>query len=188
VESQEHDPAFWRERAAELQQALDSRVVIEQAKGILAERFGLDMQTAFLMLRGSARSARVKIHLVARAVVLSQETPKPVIRWLGAHPDVVEQPPRAERVYRTELDFRRLNRELARELADGNGRFLCECGNPHCNVYIQVSKDDLRALHAEDGLFAIVPGHDIPDLEAVVASVDGYAIVRKHTELLPGAR
>jgi ANTAR domain len=182
MDEHEQDPAFWRERATQLQQALDSRVAIEQAKGILAERFGLDMEAAFSMLRGSARSQRVKINLLARAVILTPETPEPIIRWLGAHPEVVEQPPRAERVYRTELDFKRLNKALAGELADGNGHFLCECGNPYCNVTLELSAEDLRMLHSEEELFAIVPGHEVPDLEDVVMQNGGYSIVRKRME------
>jgi hypothetical protein len=182
-----HEPqetTFWRERAAQLQQALDSRVVIEQAKGILSERFDLDMPLAFSMLRGSARSQRIKIHQLAGAVVRNRETPEPIIRWLAGHPEIVEQPGRAERAYRTELEFRRLNQALAREFADGDGHFLCECANAHCSEQLQLSDEDLRALHGEEGLFAIVPGHEIPDLETVVSSTDRYAIVRKHEELI----
>ena len=63
------------ERVAQLEHALESRIVIEQAKGILAERFGLDVQEAFDLLRRSARSNRTKIHDLARRVVDSRETP-----------------------------------------------------------------------------------------------------------------
>ena len=41
------DEGFWRGRAEELQHALDARVVVEQAKGVLAERLGLDVKGAF---------------------------------------------------------------------------------------------------------------------------------------------
>jgi hypothetical protein len=64
-----------RARNAQLEQALSSRIVIEQAKGILAERYRLEMNRAFEVLRGAARSNRVKIHELAAAVVSSPRTP-----------------------------------------------------------------------------------------------------------------
>ena len=53
----------------QLQAALDSRVVIEQAKGILAERAGLPIDEAFLALRGYARSRQLRLTGVAHQVV-----------------------------------------------------------------------------------------------------------------------
>ncbi|SES47833.1 GAF and ANTAR domain-containing protein [Actinokineospora terrae] len=53
----------------QLQTALDSRVVIEQAKGVLAERGGLTMDEAFSALRGQARAQRQRLVDLARAVV-----------------------------------------------------------------------------------------------------------------------
>lgn len=66
-------------RAAQLQEALDSRVVIEQAKGVLAERYGLPIDEAFKVLRRGARSSRMRIHDLAARVVASPATP-PEIR------------------------------------------------------------------------------------------------------------
>jgi AmiR/NasT family two-component response regulator len=58
-----------QERQAQLQHALDSRIVIEQAKGMLAERLGVSVEEAFELLRRTARSNRARVHDVAQAVV-----------------------------------------------------------------------------------------------------------------------
>ena len=55
--------------ATQLQQALDSRSLIEQAKGVLMERRGLDQQAAFELLRSRARSTRRRLQDVARETV-----------------------------------------------------------------------------------------------------------------------
>jgi GAF domain-containing protein len=59
--------------AAELQVALDSRVVIEQAKGVLVGRHGLTTRQAFERLRRQARDQRRPLPEVARAVVSAAE-------------------------------------------------------------------------------------------------------------------
>jgi transcriptional regulator with GAF, ATPase, and Fis domain len=53
----------------ELQVALDSRIVIEQAKGMLAERLGVDMERAFSTLRNHARDHNLLLIDVARDVI-----------------------------------------------------------------------------------------------------------------------
>ncbi|UZJ24191.1 GAF and ANTAR domain-containing protein [Rhodococcus antarcticus] len=53
----------------QLQTALNTRVVIEQAKGVLAERGGLDMGEAFTRLRGYARRHQSRLSDVARGVI-----------------------------------------------------------------------------------------------------------------------
>lgn len=63
-----------RHRAAQFATALESRVVIEQAKGILAERGGLDPEAAFGRLRSFARSVRRQLHEIARDVVAGTAT------------------------------------------------------------------------------------------------------------------
>ncbi len=58
--------------ADQLQEALNSRVVIEQAKGVLAERSGWDMETAFAKLRDAARRENTRLSDFARQVVASR--------------------------------------------------------------------------------------------------------------------
>ena len=57
------------ELADQLQTALNSRLIIEQAKGVLAEREQVDMATAFELLRRYARHTRRRLSEVAAAVV-----------------------------------------------------------------------------------------------------------------------
>jgi GAF domain-containing protein len=53
----------------QLQAALNSRVMIEQAKGKLAERLGLDMDTAFATLRHYARDRNLRLSELAQAFI-----------------------------------------------------------------------------------------------------------------------
>jgi GAF domain-containing protein len=55
--------------SVELQGALNSRVAVEQAKGILAERLKVDMDTAFGMIRHYARNHSTHLSSVAEELV-----------------------------------------------------------------------------------------------------------------------
>jgi hypothetical protein len=73
-----NDPTgFLLERAIQLQVALDSRVVIEQAKGIVAERHAITPDEAFDRLRREARSRRMKLRdLAAEVIATIQAAPQ----------------------------------------------------------------------------------------------------------------
>ena len=53
----------------QLQAALNSRVIIEQAKGTLAERLGVDMDEAFRLLRSQARDTNQRLTDVGRHLI-----------------------------------------------------------------------------------------------------------------------
>jgi GAF domain-containing protein len=55
--------------AEQLQSALNSRIIIEQAKGVIAERHRLDMDGSFALLRSAARTTNRRLSDLARAVV-----------------------------------------------------------------------------------------------------------------------
>ena len=63
---------------SQLQTALNSRVLIEQAKGVLAERQGLDMDQAFVQLRTMARSSNRHLSDTARAVIENPSVALPI--------------------------------------------------------------------------------------------------------------
>ncbi|MCW2963613.1 MAG: hypothetical protein JWO17_865 [Actinomycetia bacterium] len=167
-------------RAEQLQEALSSRISVEQAKGILGERLGLDMEGAFALLRYAARSERMKLHDLAQAVVDNEETPEPVIRALAKHASILTSAPRSDRIVQTELFFRAINEEIARNDGHGTTLFLCECGNRACTEGIELTAEALHHLHADGGLFVVLPGHEIPDVESVVDRHNGYLLVRKN--------
>jgi AmiR/NasT family two-component response regulator len=65
---------LWDTLAEQLQTALNSRVVIEPAKGVVAERRHLDMDQSFTLLRSTARTNNRRLSDLARAVVDGSET------------------------------------------------------------------------------------------------------------------
>jgi PAS domain-containing protein len=60
----------------QLQGALDSRVLVEQAKGVLMEREGMSAQAAFDQLRRRARARSRRIDDVAREVIADRAPPQ----------------------------------------------------------------------------------------------------------------
>ena len=53
----------------QLSHALTSRIVIEQAKGVVFERAGVDMSEAFARLRNYARNHNLRLTDVAQAAI-----------------------------------------------------------------------------------------------------------------------
>ena len=65
---------FWRERAQQLQHALDSRIVIEQAKGVVSFTRNVPIDQAFDLIRAYARRNRQTLSSVAARLVRRELT------------------------------------------------------------------------------------------------------------------
>jgi len=57
----QHRPRDEEELVDQLRGALNDRITIEQAKGVLSERFRISMDAAFVLLRGHARTRRLPL-------------------------------------------------------------------------------------------------------------------------------
>ncbi|MEU7229901.1 GAF and ANTAR domain-containing protein [Streptomyces chrestomyceticus] len=87
--AREQELARARAHNAQLQTALDSRVIIEQAKGVLTERLRLPPHEAFTRLRAYARAHQQKLTAVAHRVVHgpTDRGPFPRPRPLSTEPE-----------------------------------------------------------------------------------------------------
>lgn len=91
---------------------------------------------------------------------------------------------RARRVGLNEALFRQVNEQLE-ELADrirpesGQLELICECGNLECAEQIRLERDEYQDLRSDSLLFAVVRGHDLPDIEEIVERHATYDVVRK---------
>jgi GAF domain-containing protein len=71
----------------QLQTALNSRILIEQAKGVLAERLHLDVADAFTVLRDGARNNNRRLSELAQAIVDGSEQIPPATATATGQPD-----------------------------------------------------------------------------------------------------
>ena len=70
------------EQRAQLELALKTRIVVEQAKGVLAERFRVRPNEAYELLRGTARFRQMSVHDLAGEVVATRETPAAILAYI----------------------------------------------------------------------------------------------------------
>jgi response regulator NasT len=76
----------------EANEALETRKVVERAKGILMRQTGLDEESAYLKLQKTARSENKKLADVARAVITTEQLRREAAKM--APPHEPGQPPR----------------------------------------------------------------------------------------------
>jgi hypothetical protein len=159
-------------RVAQLQHALTSRIVVEQAKGMLAERYSLTPEEAYELIRLAARSNGLKVHAVSNDVLGSpRQTPLVILDLFTTLPRNSFAPGRA-----VENVFRQINESF---LKLDKPRFICECSDASCTEAIEVSAETVRSLHQDRNLYVIKPAHINTDLEELVEAHHEFDIVRK---------
>lgn len=86
-ENRVHDStAFLLERVAQLETALTSRIVIEQAKGIITHAFNITIDQAFDVLRQTARNRGTKLHDLAGRIVATPAEAEAILAGAGHKP------------------------------------------------------------------------------------------------------
>lgn len=59
-------------------------------------------------------------------------------------------------------------------------RIVCECDRLDCVEQLSMPVGAYEQLRGDSGCFVVVPGHQDPEVEAVVETTDDYVVVRKH--------
>ncbi len=87
-----------------------------------------------------------------------------------------------ERRATTEALFRNVNEriaESAQRFDASSTEFVCECADPACTDRVEVSLDEYEDVRADGTTFLLLPGHEEPDIERVVADRGRFRIVEK---------
>jgi hypothetical protein len=95
---------------------------------------------------------------------------------------------RRDRIAKNEVVFRDVN-ERVKQIGDASGdptnelaTFLCECGDAQCLERIGMLPSEYEEVRASPVYFAVVPGHEQPEVERIVRKERRFYILEK----LPG--
>jgi 5-bromo-4-chloroindolyl phosphate hydrolysis protein len=88
-----------------------------------------------------------------------------------------------KRIAMNEATYRKINEAVRAERADRAITFLCECGRLGCNRLIQLTRAEYEAVRSNPRRFALVPGHEILEVEDVVERHERYAVIEKHGDV-----
>lgn len=94
---------------------------------------------------------------------------------------------RDERIARNEAIFRAGNERMAqweeRHEDGGSERYLCECASPDCSEKIHLTRSQYEYVRSDPRWFVVLPGHEVPDVETVIDTHDGWNLIEKDPEV-----
>jgi hypothetical protein len=91
---------------------------------------------------------------------------------------------REERLARNETLFRSVNENIeeaatSNQLDEHMFEFFCECSNIDCTRLLPMTVSEYERVRSDPKQFVVAPGHELPEIEVVVARNDAYQIVVK---------
>ena len=94
---------------------------------------------------------------------------------------------RERRMAENEVRFRALNERLRKGSdtwgpGDGVLELVCECGDEDCTRALRLTAPDYEAVRRDGAQFIVAPGHELIEVEDVVAEHEGWSVVKKRGE------
>ena len=91
---------------------------------------------------------------------------------------------RERRMAENEAAFRDVNESLRYAAEQGTRdvhtmRLVCECGDASCAEFVEVTTREYETVRATPTHFVVRPGHELPDIERVVAANERFSVVEK---------
>jgi hypothetical protein len=90
---------------------------------------------------------------------------------------------RGQRIGRNEALLRDVNDGIERgswpRAGDEPVRFRCECAKLDCNEIVELTVPEYEQVRTHPRRFALLPGHEVVDVERVVDTNPGYVVVEK---------
>ena len=87
-----------------------------------------------------------------------------------------------KRLEHNEAVFKSVNEEIDERAEDSprTPEYVCECADAGCSATIRLSHAQYEHVRREPNWYAVLPGHEVPEVERVVQTFDDYLIVQKH--------
>ena len=93
---------------------------------------------------------------------------------------------REQRLAENEILFREVNERIEELQSDAWGSqeidFMCECANAACTAVLTLTRVEYEALRSNSRRLAVLPGHEVEDVERVVETHARYLVVEKNLE------
>jgi hypothetical protein len=90
------------------------------------------------------------------------------------------------RVAKNEALFREVNEAIERGQwpgeQDSPTAFRCECARLDCNGLVSLTPREYERVRTKSRTFVVLPGHELEEVETIIATLDGYIVVEKRDE------